>query len=57
MLLEILDGDRDTSGTQGLHAHFSITGFNINESLEEAMTVDVTAVTAYNSTAPTWETK
>ncbi len=55
--LEILDGDRDTSGTQGLHADFSITGFNINESLEEAMTVDVTAVTAYSSTAPSWETK
>tara|TARA_B100000686_G_scaffold353114_1_gene457412 strand:- start:1641 stop:2039 length:399 start_codon:yes stop_codon:yes gene_type:complete len=57
MQLEILDGDRDTTGTQGLLAYFSITGFNINESLEEAMTVDVTAVTAYNSTAPSWVTK
>tara|TARA_R100000008_G_scaffold62445_1_gene39707 strand:+ start:2362 stop:2763 length:402 start_codon:yes stop_codon:yes gene_type:complete len=54
--LEILDGDRTTTGTQGLQADFSITGFNINESLEEAMTVDVTAVTAYSSTAPSWET-
>jgi len=54
--LQIMDGDRATTGTQGLQAHFSITGFNINESLEEAMTVDVTAVTAYNSTAPAWTT-
>lgn len=56
IMLYIADGDRTTTGTQGLQAHFSITGFNINESLEEAMTVDVTAVTAYNSTAPEWET-
>jgi len=54
--LQIMDGDRTTAGTQGLQADFSITGFNINESLEEAMTVDVTAVTAYSSTAPAWTT-
>jgi len=54
--LQIMDGDRTTTGTQGLQADFSITGFNINESLEEAMTVDVTAVTAYSSTAPAWTT-
>ena len=54
--LQIMDGDRDDSGTQGLEAYFTITGFNINENLEEAMTVDVTLNTAYNATAPSWVT-
>ena len=52
----IYDGDRTTSGTQGLEADFTITGFTINEGLEEAMTVDVTIETAYSSTAPDWVT-
>lgn len=54
--LQIMDGDRTVSGTQGLEAYFTITGFNINENLEEAMTVDVTLNTAYNATAPAWTT-
>ena len=56
ILFEVFDGDRTTSGTQGLEAWFTITGFNINQNLEEAMTVDVTMQTAYNSTAPVWST-
>ena len=54
--LQIMDGDHTVSGTQGLEAYFTITGFNINENLEEAMTVDVTLNTAYNATAPAWTT-
>lgn len=56
ILFEVFDGDRTTSETQGLEAWFTITGFNINQNLEEAMTVDVTMQTAYNSTAPAWTT-
>ena len=56
ILFEIFDGGRTTADTQGLEAWFTITGFNINQNLEEAMTVDVTMQTAYNSTAPEWVT-
>tara|TARA_R100001594_G_C3844297_1_gene216698 strand:- start:24 stop:464 length:441 start_codon:yes stop_codon:yes gene_type:complete len=52
----IYDGDRTTTGTQGLEADFTVTGFTINEGLEDAMTVDVTIETAYSSTAPDWVT-
>ena len=52
----VLDGVRTVADVQGLEAHFTITGFNINQNLEEAMTVDVTMQTAYSSTAPAWVT-
>lgn len=41
--LAFLDGDKTTSGSQGLKGSFSITSFNRGEPLEEAVTVSVTA--------------
>ncbi len=38
----ILDGDRAVSGVQGLKGTFSVTAFNRNEPLEEAISVSVT---------------
>ncbi len=38
----VLDGDRGTSGVQGLVASFAITAFNRSEPLEEALTASVT---------------
>jgi hypothetical protein len=40
--LMALDGDKGTSGKQGLASNFTVTNFTRNEPLEEAMTVDVT---------------
>ncbi len=48
--LQVLDG---ASG-QGLQADFSITNFSRNESLEEAITVSVTAKVTYSDTPPSW---
>jgi len=41
--LAVMDGDKATSGNQGLKSTFSITGFSRAEPLEEAITVSVTA--------------
>ncbi|OHB56830.1 MAG: hypothetical protein A2Y07_06880 [Planctomycetes bacterium GWF2_50_10] len=38
-----LTDDKATAGTEGPRGNFSITGFTRNESLEEAITVSVTA--------------
>lgn len=40
----------------GLDADFTITGFNIEQPLEEAMTVSVTAKPTASSRAPAWST-
>ena len=45
----------DGAGT-GLDADFSITGFNIAQNLEEAMTVSVKAKPTASTRAPTWVT-
>ena len=45
----------DGAGT-GLDADFSITGFNITQNLEEAMTVSVKAKPTASTRAPTWVT-
>ncbi len=52
----VMDGDVVTVGSQGLHADFSITNFSRNESLEEAITVSVTAKPTYSTVAPDWVT-
>lgn len=41
--LAVLDQDRATTGAEGLKGSFSITSFNRNEQLEEAIMVSVTA--------------
>jgi hypothetical protein len=49
--LFVSDGDGN-----GLDADFSITGFTINQPLEEAMNVDVTAKPTASTRAPLWKT-
>lgn len=48
--LQVLDGDDG----QGLQADFMITAFSRSESLEEAITVSVTAKVTYSVTPPSW---
>ena len=50
----VLDGDKATTGTQGLRAAMAITKFSRNEPLEEAITVSVTAKPTYSDHAPEW---
>ena len=45
----------DGAGT-GMDADFSVTGFNINQNLEEAMTVSVKAKPTASTRAPQWVT-
>lgn len=52
----VLDGLVATSGSQGLRASMAITSFSRNEGLEDALTVDVSAKTAYADNAPSWHT-
>ena len=52
----VLDGSSSTTGNQGLRAEMAITSFNRNEGLEDALTVDVSAKTAYSANAPAWYT-
>lgn len=54
--LLVLDGASGTTGSQGLRATCSITSFTRNESLEEALTVSVTAKPTYATNAPSWHT-
>ena len=51
-----LDGLQATTGSQGLRATMAITSFSRNEGLEDALTVDVSAKTAYADNAPEWYT-
>ena len=44
----------DDGGTLGLDADFSITAFNIEQPLEEAATVSVTAKPTTSTRAPKW---
>ncbi len=48
--MQVLDGP---SG-EGLQADFMITAFSRSESLEEAITVSVTAKVTYSATPPSW---
>ena len=52
----VLDGSSSTTGNQGLRATMAITSFSRNEGLEDALTVDVSAKTAYADNAPAWYT-
>ena len=52
----VVDGNIVTAGTEGFYADFVITKFDIDESLEEAMTVAVTAKVTYSATDPAWTT-
>jgi len=51
--LQILDGSGSGDG-EGLQADFMITSFSRSESLEEAITVSVTAKVTYSDTPPSW---
>lgn len=50
----VMDGDIDTSGSQGLRATMSVTSFSRNEPLEEAITVSVSAKPTYAANPPSW---
>ena len=50
----VMDGDVTTTGSQGLRAEMSITGFSRSEALEEAMMVSVTAKPTYSANPPEW---
>jgi len=52
----VLDGLQATTGSQGLRADMAITSFSRNEGLEDALSVDVSAKTAYSDNAPVWYT-
>ena len=52
----VMDGDVMTSGSQGLRAEMSITGFSRPEALEEAIMVSVTAKPTYSANPPEWMT-
>lgn len=54
--LAVMDGDIASPGSEGLQANFEIIGFEIDQSLEEAIKVNVTAKIGYSATAPTWTT-
>jgi TP901-1 family phage major tail protein len=51
--MQILDGSSSGAG-EGLQADFMITSFSRSESLEEAITVSVTAKVTYSDTPPSW---
>ena len=50
----VMDGDVETTGSQGLRAEMSITGFSRSEALEEAIMVSVTAKPTYSANPPEW---
>lgn len=50
LALFVTDGDGN-----GMDADFSITGFTVEQPLEEAMTVSVTAKPAASTRAPKWD--
>lgn len=50
----VMDGDIDTSSSQGLRATMSVTNFSRNEPLEEAITVSVSAKPTYAANPPSW---
>lgn len=53
----VLDGDEGTAGSQGLRATCMVKNFSRNESLGEALTVDVSVRPVKNSdAAPEWYT-
>jgi len=51
-----MDGDVAVAGAEGLFADFEIIGFEIDQSLEEAIKVNVVAKIAYSDTPPAWTT-
>ena len=54
IVLKVLDGGTAASGN-GLVATCRITNFSINQSLEEAVTVSVSAKPTYATDAPSWQ--
>ena len=52
--LLVMDGDAGDVDSQGLLALCQITNFTRSESLEEAVTVSITAKPTYSSSPPTW---
>ena len=51
-----MDGLIATTGSQGLHADFSVTNFSRSEALEEALMVDVSLKITKSDNTPEWLT-
>ncbi len=54
--LAVLDGDKDTDGTQGFWADFTVLNFPRGEAMEEAMAINVTVKPTYSDVDPEWVT-
>jgi hypothetical protein len=54
--LAFMDGAIATTGSQGLHADFSVVNFSRSEALEEALMVDVTVKITKSDNTPEWLT-
>lgn len=54
--LLVMDGDAGDASSQGLQAICQIVSFARSESLEEAITVSVTAKPTYSASPPAWVT-
>lgn len=52
--LAVMDGDMTVAGAQGLRAVCRVLNFTRTESLEEALTVSVTAKPTYSVLPPSW---
>lgn len=54
--MAFMDGLIATTGSQGLHADFSVTNFSRSEALEEALIVDVSLKITKSDNTPEWLT-
>jgi len=54
--MAFMDGLIATTGSQGLHADFSVTNFSRSEALEEALMVDITLKITKSDNTPEWLT-
>ena len=54
--MAFMDGLIVTTGSQGLHADFSVTNFSRSEALEEALMVDISLKITKSDNTPEWLT-
>jgi hypothetical protein len=57
LAIMVLDGDKATTGSQGLKADMMVTGLSREEPLKGAITAKVTVKPTYSATAPSWFVK
>lgn len=54
--IAVLDGDKDTNGTQGLWADFEVANFSRSEPLDDVVKANVSLKLAYSDVAAEWVT-